>query len=101
MLYLGLILGLIYEITAFICKIIKYKAIRHILDILVVFVGFLAFIVAINLLGGGKFRFFFVIGYLLGFYLERTSIGFLVAKVCLFVYNITIKIFSAMRRKRV
>ena len=101
MLYLGILIGVLYEITVFISKIVKSNIVfRQIFDGIVVFVAGLVFIVAINMLGNGQFRLFFVIGYLLGFWLERTSIGFLVAKICEFVYNKGIKVLKAIRRKK-
>lgn len=101
-LYLGLLLGLMYEITSFVVSLTRgNKVIRAVLDVVIVILGFLVFTLAINSLGNGYFRVFFVLGYLLGFYLERISIGFLVAKICLFVYNKSIKILSYLRRKKV
>ena len=102
MIYLGLIVGIVYEITCFICKIAKNnKVVRSFFDVIVVFLAFVLFFLAINTLGNGYFRLFFVVGYALGIYLEKISLGFLVAKICLFVYNNSIKVLTIIRRKKI
>lgn len=101
MLYLGLILGIVYELSIFASKILKNIVFRHIFDAIFVVFAFLMFIVAINILGNGYFRVFFLLGYLLGFWLERTSIGFLVAKIFEFVYNKIRKFIKHIRRGKV
>ncbi len=98
--YLGLMSGVLYEISVFVCKITKNSIIlRNLLDIVVVFCSGIMFIFGINIVAFGSFRAYLVLAFVFGVVIERTSIGFLVAKVCNFVYNKSIKFHSFIRRK--
>ena len=100
MLYCGIIVGLLYEISVFACKIVKNNLIfRNVVDIIITILGSFLFIFAINNTHFGYFRVYLLASFIVGFVLERVSIGFLVAKICEFVYNKTIKIFRQIRRR--
>ena len=100
--YVGCISGILYEITVFLCKITNSKLfLRNILDIFVVLFGGILFIFAINYIAMGKFRVYLLLAFGLGIVIERTSIGFLVAKICDFVYNKGIKKLFFIRRKHI
>ena len=98
--YVGIISGVLYEISVFACKITKNSIIlRNLLDVFVVFCSGIMFIFGINIVALGNFRVYLALAFVLGVVIERTSIGFLVAKVCNFVYNKSIKFHSFIRRK--
>ncbi len=100
MLYAGVIVGVVSEIESFILKLTKNAAlISTILDVLVVLFGGFAFIITINSTCFGYFRVYMLVAFLFGIYLEKTTIGFLVAFLCKFVYNNIIKLIALMRRK--
>ena len=100
LLYWGVIVGLLYEISVFVCKITKNNLIlRNCLDIIITLLGGFLFIISINYVNYGYFRFYLLTTFIAGFTLERISIGFLVAKFCDFVYNKTIKLTRQIRRK--
>ncbi|GEM_PF-2026302 len=99
-LYVGLVVGILYEITIFVCTICKNNIVlRNVFDVLVVFLGGFAFIFALNYAAFGYFRVYHLLTFFAGFIFERASIGFLVAKSCEFVYNKVIKLFRQIRRK--
>ncbi len=100
-LYVGIVIGLLYEISIFVCKITKNNIVlRNVFDILITIIGSFLFVFAINYANFGYFRVYLLAVFVLGFVLERVSIGFLVAKVCDFVYNKTIKLIRQIRRER-
>lgn len=101
MLYVGIVIGLLYEISIFVCKITKNNLVlRNVFDILITIIGSFLFVFAINYANFGYFRVYLLAVFVLGFVLERVSIGFLVAKVCDFVYNKIIKLIRQIRRER-
>lgn len=91
MLFCGCVVGVVYEIGYFIRKVIPLKIITIIVDAIFVFVSFIVFILAINYCNFGELRLFLLISFILGFVIERYSIGFLVAKILEFIYNYFIK----------
>lgn len=100
LLYWGIIVGFLYEISVFVCKIIKNNLIlRNFFDIVITLLGGFLFIFNINYVHFGYFRVYLLVTFLVGFVLERVSMGFLVAKSFDFVYNKTINIFRKIRRK--
>ena len=100
--YVGLMVGIVCEIASFCVKLSKNNGvIRSFFDILIAIFGCFVMIFCINSVGNGYFRLFFLLGFALGLVLERVSLGFLVAKGCLFVYNISIKIKDFLRRDKI
>ena len=87
MLFCGCVVGIIYEVGFFIRKLIPLKITIFIVDAIFVVLSFIIFIFAINYCNFGYFRLFLLISFLLGFVIERVSIGFLVAKILEFIYN--------------
>lgn len=92
-LYFGLILGTIYEIISFFFKN-KKKFFVLIKDFLFSVVATILFVICLKLVNYGEFRLYIFLAFVVGFILERTTIGFLVEKlmqiICKFfqlVYN--------------
>lgn len=98
MLFCGLVLGVIYEICLFFRKLLHFKIFTIIFDIFFVVVCFLLSLFAINYCAYGELRGYLFLGVVLGFFIERVSIGFLVAKSLDFIYNyFVIKIINKLK----
>lgn len=91
MLFCGCLIGVVYETGYFIRRLIPIKFITILVDAIFVLLSFLLFVFAINYCNFGEFRLFLLSSFLLGFVLERVSIGFLVAKILEFIYNCFVK----------
>lgn len=87
MFFVGLALGVVYEICFFIRKLFPFKIFTIIFDILFVFISFIVVLFAINFCAYGELRLYLFLGVFFGFFVERVSIGFLVAKSLNFIYN--------------
>ncbi len=88
MIYVGLLVGIVYEICVCVRKILLSNiAITICCDIVFGIILVFAFFFGINYCNYGQFRVFLLISYLFAFWLERTTIGFLVAKLINFIYN--------------
>ena len=87
---IGIVLGLIYGILNIPNFIKEYVIIRIICDIIFVSFFTLSFIYLVELIKLGSIRAYLFIGYLLGFGIERTTLGKLFAKGYKKVYNLII-----------
>lgn len=101
MVYFGLLSGVFYEVIYFLRKTLHFKVFEILGDIVFVSSSALLFVFAINYSNFGQLRLFLFVGFVLGFVLERISIGFLVAKFLEFIYNkVVLKIFNALKGLR-
>lgn len=99
-LYFGLIAGILKEVSVFVINLFKKnKIITFIIDLIYMLVFSLLFILCINIVNYGEFRVYLLLGYILGYILERKSLGFLVDFIIKkiytfikFIYNKLIKI---------
>lgn len=87
MLGIGFILGICYTILNTITLIKQNIIIQFILDIIFSIIAVSAYIILINIINMGEFRLFLLIGYLIGFALERITFGKLFAKCFKRMYN--------------
>lgn len=93
MLYFGLLTGVFFEGKNLVERAFsKNKTICVVLDTLFMVLSALIFIYAKNLANYGEFRIYLLLAFGLGIVLEHISIGFLVEKFFVGVYNITKKI---------
>ena len=90
MFWIGIVLGLIYGILNIPNFIKEFVIIRIICDIIFVSFFTLSFIYLVELINLGSIRAYLFIGYLLGFGIERTTLGKLFAKGYKKVYNLII-----------
>lgn len=94
--YFGLICGIFKIILNTLLTIKKNKILITIFDLLFMIVFTSLFIVCLNLVNYGEFRFYLLIGYILGFIFVKKSImflvDFLVKKIYTGVSNLTKKI---------
>ena len=99
MFFVGLSLGVIYEICFFIRKLFPLKIFTIIFDVLFVFISFVVVLFATNFCAYGELRLYLFLGVGLGFFVERVSIGFLVAKSLNFIYNyFIIKLINKLKK---
>ena len=91
MLIFGIILGIIYGILN-ISNFIKKRFITQLItDLIFSIIGIIVFIIVVNRINLGEIRTYLCVGYLLGFIIERISIGKLFAKGYKNVYNSIVK----------
>lgn len=96
--YFGLICGMFLELKILIGKQITFKLFNTLLDIFYcVICGFL-FIKSVNLFNYGEFRLYLLISFCLGIVIEHKSVGFLLEKVFIFIYNLVTKMFSKLKK---
>ena len=101
MLGFGFILGVIYGILN-ISNFIKKRLISQIIsDIIFSIVAIIAFIILINKINLGQIRLFLCIGYILGFTIERITIGKLFAKGYKNVYNYIVKLVKKFNSSKI
>ena len=99
--YFGIILGIFYDITKFIVKLLKNnKVVQFIFDIIFSVFFVLMFFVCLNIVNFGEFRFFVLISYILGFVIEQKSLGFLVDFCFQKIYNFLRKIFIKLSKTK-
>ena len=94
MLGIGIIIGIVYGILNIFTTIKKNFPIQIVADLIFSILLSFTFLVAINILNMGQFRFFLFIGYMLGFIVERITLGKLFAKGFKKVYNFLVKGFK-------
>ena len=91
MIMFGIIIGTIYEFINIPSKI-KFSLIYQIIaDILTVIIFFATYKMLINYFNLGQTRLFLCIGYILGFLIEKITLGKLFAKGFFSLYNYIIK----------
>lgn len=86
--YFGLLAGISKDISNFIKKPIKSKILKNIIDVITVIVFSLLFILCINVVNFGEIRLYLLVVFLLGYVLERISLGNLVDFILDKVYNL-------------
>ena len=88
---IGIILGIFYGILNIINNIKEYVFIRILCDIIFTVTATITFILLVQKINFGSVRGYLLVGYILGFIVERISIGKLFAKGYKKVYNFVIK----------
>lgn len=94
MLLLGVILGIIYGLLNFHSKIKLVFALQIISDLIFSLIAFGIFTLAINKINYGEIRLFLFSGYILGFIIERRTLGKLFAKGYKRVYTNLVKTYT-------
>lgn len=84
---LGALIGIIYGILNIFFKIKHFWVLQIVLDVIICLLSCFVFIVSINSINMGEFRFFLLLGYILGFCIERITLGKLFAKGFKYVYT--------------
>ena len=97
----GIFLGIIYGIINIPNKIKKIQILQVISDILFSIMAIIGVIILINKINYGEIRSFLIIGYIIGFAIERISLGKLFAKGYKSVYNYIVKFSKAFYRSKI
>ena len=98
---IGFIIGIIYGFLNIFSNIKKLYVIQIIVDIIFSIIYFISFLILVNILNWGQVRLFLVVGYLLGFILERITLGKIFAKCYKRVYNNIVKICKKLVRSKI
>ena len=94
MLYVGICMGILYDMFWYIRKIYNTKFVTIILDIIFALVYTATFVFGLQYCNYGQFRVFLLLTNIFGFVLQKITMGDLVAKFIKFIYNLIIKIFG-------
>ena len=80
MLGIGFVLGIFYGLLNCSTIIKAHLVIQIIIDLIFSFISFSCLIIMINIINMGEFRLFLILGYIIGFILERITLGKIFAK---------------------
>ena len=98
MLYYGIWSGIIFEAKNLIEKSFKdNKNVCIVLDTAYMIICSLIFVKGKNMSNYGEMRMYLLIAFFVGIILEHISIGFLVEKIFMFVYNSVVKVFAKLK----
>lgn len=96
--YFGIICGLVYEIT----HLFKFK--KYILcvlqDLFFMLIFSVIYIICVHILCFGEFRFYTIFAFIVGFLIERKSIGKIVALFLNMIYNICVKFLTKLKQTK-
>lgn len=91
---LGIVSGIIYDILHPNIAIFKHKAYTIVCDIVCTILSSIALLIGINLVTLGRYRLYLIVAFVLGYYIERKTMGKLFAKIYRFVYNLLSKVVN-------
>ena len=95
--YFGLLCGIVRDLCLFIFNLTKKnKIVSFILDLVFSIIGTFLFIICLNVVNFGEFRIYLLLSYLLGYLIERKSLGFLVDFIFKKLYNFLTKVFKKL-----
>lgn len=99
--YFGILAGILKDIISFIQTLFNNKKlINFILDLIFSIGAIFLLITCLNVVNYGEFRFYLLISFIIGYVLERISIGFLVDFILKKLYNLTIKIVNKLSKTK-
>lgn len=88
--YFGIISGLVYEIINLIT--VKNYIINLFKDLLFMLIFSVIYVYSVNIYCFGEFRLFTIVAFIVGFLIERKTIGKFLALFLNIIYNVTVKI---------
>ena len=96
-LYFGLLCGISKDLCLFILKLVKNnKIVNFILDVVFSLIATILFIICLNVVNFGEFRIYLLLTYILGFILERKTLGYIVDFIFEKIYNLINKIIKKL-----
>lgn len=99
--YFGICLGIIYNFFNFILTTAKHNKFLQILfDIIFSAISVLMFFVCLNIVNFGEFRFFVLVSFVFGFFVEQKTLGFLVDFLFKKVYNFLCIGFEKLKKTK-
>lgn len=85
---IGFFSGIIFDFSNYLTFLFnKNRIIEKFFDAIAVVLCGAVFFIALLMLNFGEFRFYILLGYVLGIFIYRVTLGLIVAKVCSFCYN--------------
>jgi hypothetical protein len=99
--YFGLLGGILYEWSMMLKSPIKNKAIHIVFDVVFCALLFVVFFFAVQSANYGEIRAFLVISFFFGFFVERITIGFWLAKLTKLLYNKVVKLIKPLKKLKV
>ncbi|MBQ7352031.1 MAG: spore cortex biosynthesis protein YabQ [Clostridia bacterium] len=87
MLGIGILFGIIYDLLSTLPNIFQKLWIRILIDFIFSILYCLGFIILINFINLGEFRWYLIVGYILGTIIEQITLGNLFAKGVKYLYN--------------
>ena len=97
----GVLLGIFFGIINIINYIKPRFFTQIIADVAFSIISILLFVILINKINMGQIRLFLCTGYILGFWIERITLGKLFAKGYKNVYNNIIKVLKAFAKSKI
>lgn len=97
----GIGLGIIYGLINIINNIHENIFSRIICDVFFMVIAIFSYIILVEKINFGSLRLYLIIGYILGFFIERISLGKLFAKLCKSVYNKLKLIISKFKETKI
>lgn len=99
--YFGIVSGLVFDVQFFLSKIFGNKKILNVIfEILFCVISAFLFFVCIQKFNFGVFRLFELVGFCLGFLIERFSVHKLLEKNFELIYNFFGKVFAKLKKSR-
>lgn len=100
MMYMGVCMGVLYDILKYMRLVtLKNNFITVVCDIIFATIFVAVFLVGIQFCNYGQIRLFLILTYIVGFVIEKITIGDLVAKFIKYVYNLGIKISKNLAKR--
>lgn len=101
LMFFGFFVGILYSLINIPTRIKKNLLLQIIIDILFSILCSFIFLILINIINQGELRFFLLIGYVLGFIIERITLGKLFAKGYQNMYNLIVKVIKKLYHSRI
>lgn len=96
----GFVSGLIFDASKYLTFLFnKNKVFEKIFDAISVALCSAVFFACLLELNYGEFRFYILLGYVLGVLIERITLGLIVAKICSLCYNAFKKLMTKLSNK--
>ena len=99
-LFLGILIGFIYELQYLLRAIFKNKIIVFILDLIYGIIFTLLFIFSINLFNYGEFRIYLLLAYVLGLIIETKTVGDLFRQMIKFICKKTKQLIKLLKQNK-
>ncbi len=97
--YFGLFCGVFFEVKKMLDKMFKHWTLILITDILFFIISAFLFVFAENLFNYGEFRLYLLLAFVLGAFIEHFSVGFLVEKFFIIIYNLINRVIYLLKNK--
>lgn len=97
----GILAGIIYSLFHPNIAIFKNKIFIIVSDTITTIISGTLLILATNIVNFGIYRLYLIISFMIGYYIERKTIGKMFAKINCFVYNLLSKVISFVCKTKI